>query len=291
MYVAELHGKVPSKITRMEDILTSNVFSFFKYSNRIIFLKGYLERLGFKVSDEEAAEAEFIFWPRYEAKTEPDLVLLVGNYYLLIEVKYFSNFGVETENVQAQLNREIKCGKMDAQNYQKDFRLIAITADYIYKKEKFETVSDLSYVIWTNWQQVSSFLNDVLDNCTTLTKYEREFATDLYFLLDQKNLRGFKGFSCLKVSKSEPDSFEYIFFEPKTAKYGGAFLGFENSLSHFEKLKVLKGKIFFSREQCNFLSSLCPYQLSYNGNHIFYKGRNKKYDSETRDYPADRSSI
>ena len=46
MYQAELNGKSPSEICRMEDILTSNVFSFLKYSNRSIFLKKFLEKLG-----------------------------------------------------------------------------------------------------------------------------------------------------------------------------------------------------------------------------------------------------
>jgi len=45
MYLAELHGKLSQRIERMEDILTSNVFSFFKYSTREIFLKGYLNEL------------------------------------------------------------------------------------------------------------------------------------------------------------------------------------------------------------------------------------------------------
>jgi len=69
MYIAELHGKLSQRIERMEDILTSNVFSFFKYSTPKIFLKGYLKKLGFDVSDQEATEAEFIFWPRFEENT------------------------------------------------------------------------------------------------------------------------------------------------------------------------------------------------------------------------------
>jgi len=60
LYSAELHGKLPSAISRMEDILTSNVFSFFKHASRHIFLKGYLNSLGFKVSDQAAIEAEFL---------------------------------------------------------------------------------------------------------------------------------------------------------------------------------------------------------------------------------------
>ena len=83
MYQAELRGKLSSRIERMEDVLTSNVFSFFKYSTLEIFLKGYLGELGFAASDQEASEAEFIFWPHFEENTVPDLVIFVGDYYLL----------------------------------------------------------------------------------------------------------------------------------------------------------------------------------------------------------------
>ena len=37
MYLAELHGKLSSKVQKMEDVLTSNVFSFLKYSEREVF--------------------------------------------------------------------------------------------------------------------------------------------------------------------------------------------------------------------------------------------------------------
>ena len=92
MYLAEFRGKLSSRVERMEDVLTSNVFSFFKYSNRDIFLKNYLNKLGFNISNQEAEGAEFRFWPVFEDGTEPDLVIMVGNYYLLIEAKYFSEF-------------------------------------------------------------------------------------------------------------------------------------------------------------------------------------------------------
>ncbi len=89
MYQAELRGKLASSFLRMEDVLTSDVFSFFKYSNREIFLKDYLRLLDLNVSVQEAYDAEFLFWPRYEDNTEPDLVIIVGDYYLLIEAKIF----------------------------------------------------------------------------------------------------------------------------------------------------------------------------------------------------------
>ena len=140
MYLAELRGKLSSRVERMEDILTSNVFSFFKYSARDIFLKGYLNKLEIEVSNREAEEAKFRFWPVFEDGTEPDLVIIVCNYYLLIEAKYFSEFSSGTEKNESQLLRELKNGKLEAKNYNKEYKLIAITADYYYKKDKFEVI-------------------------------------------------------------------------------------------------------------------------------------------------------
>src|ERR1035437_6951913 len=110
MMLAELHGKIPSRIEHKEDILTSNVFSFFKYSNRK-YLKDYFSSLCIAVPLEDAEKAEFLFWPCYEDKTEPDLVIICGDYYILIEAKLYSDFStriidIETKEVEAQLERE-----------------------------------------------------------------------------------------------------------------------------------------------------------------------------------------
>ena len=81
MIIAELKGKIPSKMNDLEDILTSNVFSFFKYSNKLL-LKDYLCQLGVEVTATESEKAEFIFWPQYPDGTEPDLVICCGKYYI-----------------------------------------------------------------------------------------------------------------------------------------------------------------------------------------------------------------
>ncbi|MCM8788091.1 MAG: hypothetical protein NC935_08620 [Candidatus Omnitrophica bacterium] len=71
MYIAELKNKIPPGLEKMEDVLTSNVFSFFKYAERTIYLKSLLRKLNIAVSDKELNKAEFIFWPTYEDGTEP----------------------------------------------------------------------------------------------------------------------------------------------------------------------------------------------------------------------------
>lgn len=275
MYLAELHGKLPSRIERMEDILTSNVFSFFKYSTREIFLKGYLNRLGFNISDQEANETEFIFWPRFEENTEPDLVIIVGDYYLLIEAKYFSGFGEETKKTRAQLLREIERGKLEAKNYDKDFKLIVITADYYYKGSKFEVIpSDfIPHFKWTNWQLISLFLNSILESSKNIKKQERDFASDLYNLLDKKNLRGFQGLNILYNTNPYLKTYASasIFFDVRTAKFRGAFIGFTHSLSFDKRIAPLRKTIFLSSEKKIFTPLLQLRKLKYTENSIFYK--------------------
>ena len=308
MYLAELHGKLSQRIERMEDVLTSNVFSFFKYSTREIFLKGYLNILGFDISDQEANEAEFIFWPRFEENTEPDLVIIVGNYYLLIEAKYFSDFGGETDKTKAQLIREIEGGELDAKNYGKDFVLIAITADSYYKDYKFEVIpSDfIPYFKWTNWQKVSWFLTNILESDKKITKQERDFALDLYNLLDKKNLRKFQSFDILFLTnpylkphasiffeaktaqfrggfigfvnsllfdkKIAPDGKTVIFFEAKTARFRGGFIGFMNSLLFDKKILMMRKTIFLTTQKKIFARLLQSAGLRHSKDSIFFKG-------------------
>lgn len=245
MYLAELHGKLSSRVERMEDVLTSNVFSFFKYSNRDIFLKKYLNKLGFNVSIREAEEAEFRFWPVFEDGTEPDLVIIVGNYYLLVEAKYFSGFSEGAKKDEHQLLRELNNGKLEAENYDKEFNLIAITADYYYKKDKFKEIPQKFHLHfkWTNWQLVSSFLDNILSNNPNIKGSERDFSQDLYNLLDKKYLRSFQS-----ITYNGPLLKDYrsIFFDAKTAKLRGGFIGFIDSLSLAKGLKPVGKTVFFS---------------------------------------------
>jgi len=270
MYLAELHGKLSSRVERMEDILTSNVFSFFKYSSRDIFLKKYLDKLEFNVSDQEAEEAEFRFWPVFEGGTEPDLVIIVGNYYLLIEAKYFSEFSAGTEKDEHQLLRELKNGKLEAKNYDKKFNLIAITADYYYKKEKFEVIPQnlCPHFKWTNWQLVSSFLDNILSINPNIKGPERDFCLDLYNLLDKKHLRDFQKITYIGALLKRYSS---IFFDAKTAKLRGDFIGFIESLSLAKGLKPIGKTIFFSSTKRIFKSLSKIEKLKKVKSPIFFK--------------------
>ena len=101
MIMAELNRKLPLVSEHKEDLLTSDIITFFKYCKREIFLKQYLLERGIKVSNDDVNHAEFKFWPRFGDKTEPDLVLIVGKYYLLIEANFRAGFGSKTKKTKA----------------------------------------------------------------------------------------------------------------------------------------------------------------------------------------------
>lgn len=273
MYLAELHGKLSQAISQKEDLLTSNVFSFFKYTNRIIFLKEYLNFLNLKVSDQDAIDAEFIFWPTYGDDTEPDLVIIIGRYYLLIEAKYISDFSGETQKSKAQIIREIDGGKHEAANYRKIFKYIAITADHYYKEDKFKLIPSefKPHFIWDNWQSISSLLKNILDSNARITAQEKEFACDLYRLLDKKCLRGYRGILSILKKGLQLNRHQSVFFEAETAKYRGDFIGFLKSLSldcHIEPV----GKAVFFIPTKQLFSSLSHLNIPLlTKQHIFFR--------------------
>ena len=248
MYQAELKGKFSLSMRRSEDILTSNVFSFFKYADRTIFLYEYLQGLGFNsITVEAARDAEFIFWPSFEDGTEPDLVIIAGDYYLLIEAKFYSGFGRGTKTRKPQLIREIETGRLEADNLDKKFILIAITADYYYKPAKFSLIKNEDF-IWTNWQRVATMIYEILEARDDLPKHQAEFAGDLYQLLADKKLREYRGKKYLSPGGIDNFADKRIFFQAAAAKYRGGFIGFSQSLSTSENIPEIPERIFFKEE-------------------------------------------
>jgi hypothetical protein len=252
MLQVELRGKLPSSTEGLEDILTSNVFSLFKYSNRQIFLRSYLESmLGLKISAQEARDAAFRFWPCFEDGTEPDLIITVGNYYLVFEAKYFSGFGKGDTNREPQLVREIRGGLQEAEDIDRDFYLIALTADNTCREEKFKgiPVSLSAFVKWTNWQSIAALLSETLETNTTIARQEREFAADLCALLDKKNLRGFRGFCVLRRCRATEPNEDVLFYDFRAAEFRGEFIGFVPSLSILRPTEPRRKKLFYEKQK------------------------------------------
>jgi len=79
MLIAELEGKIPSKLKNSEDLLTSFVFGILKYLSSPFYLQSILQgsfnstgsNLNF---DKELTLCNYVFWPRLNT-SEPDLLL------------------------------------------------------------------------------------------------------------------------------------------------------------------------------------------------------------------------
>lgn len=273
MYQAELRGKLPSETEAKEDILTSNVFSFFKYARRDLFLRRWLDsRLNIKISDSEAAMAEFNFWPRYVDNTQPDVVIVVGSYYLLVEAKYLSDFSRETSESKSQLIREIENGALEAKNCEKEFLLVAITADHYFRSDRFRDVPQelRNKFVWTNWQSVAAFLEETLSTNAEVTPWEREFAMDLEMLLDRKRLRDYRGASALKTASLLPRRVQSIFFQAADAEYRGEFIGFVESLRTARLVAPTPRMIFLSKRRKLFNSLYHMHDVSSPGKSVFF---------------------
>ena len=254
MYLAEIRGKLSRENENKEDILTSNVFSFFKYTNRRIFLYELLEYLGLNITPNEAEQAEFIFWPTYEDRTEPDLVIIVGDYYLLIEAKYTSGFGEETEEIKHQLVREIEGGKSEASNLDKKFKIIAVTAHYYFHNDIVKDVP-LEYrgdLLWINWQKIGYLIYQTLETYPSISKETSLFGEDLYLLLVKKNLRNFEGVDAINDLNNIKLYDGELFFEAKTASFRGDFFGFTEVLTSDNKIIDVPSRVFFEANTASF---------------------------------------
>jgi len=270
LYLAELHGKLSSKNENREDILTSNVFSFFKYSDRVKFLKPFFKSIGIVVSEKEAKKAEFSFWPIYAEGTEPDLVIMTDTFYILIEAKYFSDFAGPTKKTKAQLVREVEMGSAKAEQLKKHFFIIAITSDYFCKEDKFKEIPSIfeKNFKWTNWQNVTEILMNMLNNNFVLNSSEMLFTSDLYNLLIKKKLRRYQ---VIKLTSQRLKPVMGIFYDVFKAKYRDKFIGFQNALCFTKNLQRadIKHLFYFNNK---FESFHKLKKLKYIANPIFYKG-------------------
>ena len=248
MYQAELKGKLPPSASDREDVLTSNVFSFLKYSHRHTYLRQFLLLAGLETSPAELYRVSFAFWPNYGDGTQPDVVIETDTHYLLIEAKYFSDVAEENGNPAGQLIRECEAGSMEARNHSKSFRLLLLTDDATRPSRLLAKLPapyrELAF--WTNWQAIAQILLKEIETSGAAAQ-DCAFASDLYDLLDFKHLRGFLSFDRLARIQARPAN-AHIFFAAETARFRGAFIGFAPTLSVLAAVPTPPAQVFYSAD-------------------------------------------
>lgn len=144
---AELHGKP----THAEDGLTSAVFSALSWLPAGLGLRPMLSRAfpDFDFADVDD-DAQFVFWPRFHDRTEPDVVIISPNYAILVEAKEHATFG------HRQLEREWDGLKHFAPARGREPLILAVTNDTTVPdqitafRSRLEEPARCSWLSWTN---------------------------------------------------------------------------------------------------------------------------------------------
>jgi hypothetical protein len=233
MTIAELHGKIsPNRPNgcndRMEDLLTSDVFSTMKYAG---WQCGFLDWLRssshpiysdlfatfFIPEDCSIDKIIYYFWPKLKHGREPDLLLEVlcndGEIDLImIEAKYHS--GPSDFELQPDLESLITGNQIADQinDFPDEWRRKAVRSKiHIYLTGHFICPKDIYHsalpllkneavgYYWLNWQSLAPFLTNTEGN---LDEGKQHMLKDLRKLLRRKKLINFVGFQYSKLDFS-----------------------------------------------------------------------------------------
>jgi hypothetical protein len=226
--IAEIKGKISKYGTnlsdRLEDKLTSDVFSIFRYLDPNKLFRIFLEK-SINVNEKEfiinneIEEIEFIFWRKFN-RSEPDVVVEYKanntKFCIFFENKYMSgkssNILLEEEILIAETpSDQIAREYFDmAENYPNcEKKLVYLTChrtipkqalnDSINEIEKISKKEALSNIFWNTWYHLLPIIDGLDDN--ELNTYERIMINDLKDLLIKKGLYSFNGISISVVRK------------------------------------------------------------------------------------------
>lgn len=196
MFVAELKGKLPGDVQRMEDILTSYFFGVMKNLPSETFLLPWLRVAGLGFEQIKDDSPAFSFWESLPDGTEPDLIVRTRNDLIMIEVKYLSALGAD----KSQLEREVTEGLAVSRAEGLAFSFIALTNDFqepsAVKGLRAEyPPEELGYeCIWTSWRKAFGVVESALKKDTP----HIQILNDLLKVMEKRGLRGFRGFSHLE---------------------------------------------------------------------------------------------
>ncbi len=216
MTIAEIHGKIShtgrNLSEKMEDLLTSDVFSACRYVRPEILLIPFLGTAktvdGQLLADllpSDDIRVKYHFWPMLSA-SEPDLVIEINlSYIIMMEAKYLSAVDWSKSDPRDVMGSSIPHNQLERQRYDlqnierylkkspesgtRKFQLL-ISAHRSIPSEGINKLSRPKEIFWTNWHS----LFDILVTVGDPNAQEKLVLEDLMCLLKRKNLRKFSGF-------------------------------------------------------------------------------------------------
>ncbi len=202
MIYAEIKSKIP-EVKYREDVLTSNVFTFFK-----VLPENYLLKLICNIVNQNVSKLlknrriiEFSLWKKFSNLKEPEIYIkFEPEYHVFIEVKYCS-----PESGDSQLKDYLDIFSTSNKH------LIYLTAD---RTEPVWTTQKEAYkglpISWINWYKFKSVIEDLA------SKETNEIVCNIYNLiieyLNYKKFSNFDGWSLkniLEYMKKSPNLWSY----------------------------------------------------------------------------------
>lgn len=179
-------------ISRMEDVLTSNIFGTIKNLD-ISILNTILKEA--KINYQFQYPPIFDFWKKLSNKTEPDILITNKEVCIVVEVKFHSDFDKGSDKKKPQIVREIEGAK---KNYKsKKIYFLAITKnDRIFWKEKvhqkydqeIEKYKNLLYLHHISWEKIYKILKLISNSENLVDIVTKYFIKDLVEYLEAKEI-------------------------------------------------------------------------------------------------------
>ena len=203
---AEIHGKFDPRSTlpgdRIEDTLTDAVFSTLSYLPPRILTAVLATAVPLlPLTPDEVGDALIEFWPSFPSGTEPDVVLTVGGWMIVIEAKYTSPFSTGEADIDHQLVGEWRDGLTDAKAKRLQGPVVIAVTDDPAQPADIEiarrAVADLpefperdpdhtETIEWISWQNLAKTIEEHVPG---LSRQEHRMVEDLFDLMERRGVR------------------------------------------------------------------------------------------------------
>jgi hypothetical protein len=219
---AELKGKLEGyktgagvRYVDAEDPLTASIFESIEVMDRDLVLGEVLRQAtGDEFTPQELANAKFFYWMRdveaFGDRTEPDVVIRVGDTLYLLEAKYLSGLGEGTDKGQLQREWDGGMGLKDKWGLSR-FRLLCVVGDV-------STLDDIHHfeegtghdVYRLQWQDIHRIMASIVES-PDIDAGDRILATRCKALLERRKMASFRGFRHLEDYKRAGELHEEVF--------------------------------------------------------------------------------
>ena len=200
-----------------ENPLTASVFETIEVMDRELALgRVLMEATGDAFSPEQLAEAEFTYWPQDEEafgnRTEPDLMITVGDTLFLVEAKYRSGLGAATESRPKQLEREYNGGMCLKDKWKlSGFRFVCVVGDASVLDEIAHFQQDKGHrVDCVQWQDIHRIMAEI-EELPHVDWRDRILAARCKQLLESRRMASFRGFQHLEAYSQAKGFYEEVF--------------------------------------------------------------------------------